>query len=381
MDEFEASLSLSIASSREKRLGEQPLRIAVVEALQESAPNWIPADRLAELAETDSAGLHHELVRLEHFGFAIERHPHYGLRYAGPARRLCPDQIEWQLNTRLIGRRIAVWNRVTSTNDLALRAAVSQANEGLAVFAEQQTHGRGRRGRQWLAPPATGLLLSVLLFPPPPLGDPLLLTSLSVVAVCDTLEQLLGVKPVIKWPNDLLVGGKKVCGILVERGAGWRGRLARPMAPADSQDLSRRRRALAKRPYHASGVVLGIGLNCNGSSEHFPPDLRETATTLAELTGTPIDRSHLARRLLQTLDTAYHELSVAGSESLWSRWTERAGLVGATVDIELAHDRFAGVVRNIDSAGTVQIETLDGSSRAVRLQHVLRLNRTEPHRA
>ena len=94
------------------------------------------------------------LEALERFGYRIERHPYLGAAYMGPAARLCPDQIEHGLATRRIGRRIAVWNRAGSTNDLAARAGLNRANDGLVVLAEEQTAGRGRRGRRWTAPPA-----------------------------------------------------------------------------------------------------------------------------------------------------------------------------------------------------------------------------------
>ena len=108
-----------------------------------------------------------DLDALVAFGFGIEQHPYRGAAYVGPAERLCPDQIEHGLATRRIGRRIAVWNRVTSTNDLAARAGTSSSNDGLVVLAEEQTAGRGRRGRSWTAPPRSSILMSVVLFPPP----------------------------------------------------------------------------------------------------------------------------------------------------------------------------------------------------------------------
>ena len=107
--------------------------------------------------------------RLVSFGFGIEQHPYRGASYVGPADRLCPDQIEHELATRWLGRRIVVWNRVTSTNDLAARAGASGSNDGLVILAEEQTSGRGRRGRSWTAPPRSSILMSVLLFPPPQL--------------------------------------------------------------------------------------------------------------------------------------------------------------------------------------------------------------------
>ena len=126
---------------------------------------------LVDLGE-DRAQVWEDLEALERFGFQIERHPYLGAAYRGPTCRLCPDQIEHGLKTRGIGRRIAVWNRVGSTNDLAARAGSTPANDGLVVLAEEQTAGRGQRGRIWTAPARSSILMSVLLFPPPRLPLP-----------------------------------------------------------------------------------------------------------------------------------------------------------------------------------------------------------------
>ena len=101
---------------------------------------------------TNPDAVRRDLDELETFGFELERHPYQGVAYRGPAARLCPDQIEREPRPTHVGRRIVVWNRVTSTNDLAARAAQSRANDGLVILAEEQTAGRGRQGRSWVAP-------------------------------------------------------------------------------------------------------------------------------------------------------------------------------------------------------------------------------------
>ena len=164
-------------------------------------------------------------MRWSSFGFGIEQHPYRGAAYRGPAERLCPDQIEHGLATRWIGRRIAVWNRVTSTNDLAARAGTSASNDGLVVLAEEQTAGRGRRGRSWTAPPRSSILMSVVLFPPPHLAPAVpeaafgcaWLTALGAVATAEVVAAWTGRDATIKWPNDVRVDGRKIAGILVER--------------------------------------------------------------------------------------------------------------------------------------------------------------------
>ncbi len=181
----------------------------------------------------------------------------------GPADRLCPDQIEHELAGRWLGRRIVVWNRVTSTNDLAARAGASRSNDGLVILAEEQTSGRGRRGRTWTAPPRSSILMSVVLFPPPQLmpGDSsgasgrAWLTALGALATAEVVCSWTGQKARIKWPNDVRVEGRKIAGILVERA----------LAPSTAPPFPR-------QPAEAAwGAVIGIGLNANLSREDFRP--------------------------------------------------------------------------------------------------------------
>src|SRR5262249_18498728 len=127
------------------------LNIPLLERLREVGGDYVP---LGELGR-DLDGVRLDLSALISFGFGIEQHPYRGAAYVAPARRLCPDQIEHALATRWIGRQIAVWSRVSSTNDLAARAGRSSSNDGLVVLADEQTAGRGRMGRSWTAPPCT----------------------------------------------------------------------------------------------------------------------------------------------------------------------------------------------------------------------------------
>jgi BirA family biotin operon repressor/biotin-[acetyl-CoA-carboxylase] ligase len=173
-----------------------------------------------------------------------------------------------------IGRRIAVWNRVGSTNDLAARAAGSAANDGLVVLAEEQTAGRGRRGQDVVGPP--GVVPADVRAPVPPAlpGRPGLADGAGGRRGRRGGRGATGSEARIKWPNDVRVGGRKIAGILVERG---------------------------------TGAVLGIGLNGDVAAEDFPDELRATATSLGILSGRPVDRSELARSLIRRLDVLYDD--------------------------------------------------------------------------
>ena len=202
------------------------LNIPLLDRLRAAAGEYLPLDGLGPDPERVRA----DLEALAVFGFGIERHPYRGAAYTGPADRLCPDQIEHGLATCRVGRRIAVWSRVDSTNDLAAQAGGSASNDGLVVLAEEQTAGRGRRGRPWTAPPRSSILMSVVLFPPPGLAPAAAaaafgcawLTALGAVATAEVVSAWTGRDATIKWPNDVRVDGRKIAGMP------GRTRIARP---------------------------------------------------------------------------------------------------------------------------------------------------------
>jgi BirA family biotin operon repressor/biotin-[acetyl-CoA-carboxylase] ligase len=205
----------------------------------------------------------------------------------------CPD--------RRIGRRVLVFDTVTSTNDLA--AALGPDEDGTAVVALDQTAGRGQYGRTWVSRPGDSLLMSVLLHPPPELARPVVLVALAAVAVADAVHAQTGTYPRIKWPNDLLIGRRKVCGVLIEQSAvGGR-----------------------------SVVIVGVGLNLNPSDA----DLREAglpdATSLAAVTGNRFDPVDAASVVLGRLNEEYARLLAGDRLPLEARWVERLELVGRTV--------------------------------------------------
>jgi BirA family biotin operon repressor/biotin-[acetyl-CoA-carboxylase] ligase len=315
------------------------LNIGLLERLRAAGGEFVPWAELGPVPER----VHGDLDALAGFGFGIERHPNRGAAYGGPAERLCPDQIEHELGARWIGRRIAVWSRVTSTNDLAARAGRSTANAGLVVLAEEQTAGRGRRGRSWRVPPRSSILMSVVLFPPEHLTPGLpeaafgsaWLTALGAVATAEVVSEWSGREATIKWPNDVRVGGRKIAGILVERALAPRPRDSScPAEPAG--------------PF-GRGAVIGIGLNVNVSPSAFPPDLSGSATSLQiERGGAPVDRSELVRHLIHRLDFWYDTSQSGGGEVLNTPWRARSEHLGRIVQVATPTGRSVGRLVDID---------------------------------
>lgn len=211
---------------------------------------------------------------------------------------MAPDQI-WSFEHRRIGRRVCFYHELSSTNDLA---AQSDEPEGTVIVADYQSKGRGQHGRTWHSRSGVSLLCSVLLKPPLPLQRPVILTALAAVAIGDAILELTGVQARIKWPNDLLIRGKKICGILIEQ---------------------------------ARGTVIGIGLNINQSTEEFRSAGLIEATSLQILRNEHFELKFVLETILGALDDEYDRLLAAELIPLESDWKWRIGLLGRTVDVEL----------------------------------------------
>jgi BirA family biotin operon repressor/biotin-[acetyl-CoA-carboxylase] ligase len=211
---------------------------------------------------------------------------------------------QWTLDSRHVGRRVLVYEQIDSTNNLAAELAGDAGNAGIVVLAREQTTGRGQHGRTWQAPAGSSVLLSVLLFPPPPLRRPALLTAWAAVSVCETVLAVTGLQARIKWPNDVLLGGRKVCGILIEQ---------------------------------ARGTVAGIGLNVLQSAASFAEAGLPQAASLAVFSGAVPDAATVARRLIRQLDEEYDRLLQGDVTTLEACWRWRLGLLGKQVTAE-CHD-------------------------------------------
>ena len=200
--------------------------------------------------------------------------------------RLIPEQLQSDLASDLIGREIIVLDQVGSTNDAILQIAGTNSKEGLVVFAEQQTAGRGQRGNRWESAAGKGLWFSILLRPLIALANSPELTAWAAKSVSDTIQNEFGLTPTIKPPNDVEINGGKVAGVLVEM------------------------KAQQKAPHLA---IVGIGVNLNQSPEDFPKELRHRAISIAMALGKEVDRQSFAIILLRQLDRTYRDKFVTAT--------------------------------------------------------------------
>jgi BirA family biotin operon repressor/biotin-[acetyl-CoA-carboxylase] ligase len=239
---------------------------------------------------------------------------------------------EWRVDTRHIGRRVLIYDRTDSTNDRAAELANDPANDGIVILANEQTAGRGQQGRSWQCAAGDGVLMSVLLFPPPTLRRPALLTAWAAVSVCETILQAANIQAKIKWPNDVLIRGRKVCGILTEQ-----------------------RSAVSGPP----SAVCGIGLNLNQAASAFDLPGLGHGTSLTVAAGQRFDCQEIARKLIRRLDEEYERLHAGDLATLEACWKWRLGLLGKQVEVECLDAVCQGRLLEVGWAG-LEIETGPG---------------------
>jgi BirA family biotin operon repressor/biotin-[acetyl-CoA-carboxylase] ligase len=239
---------------------------------------------------------------------------------------LDPDKIKANLKTNRIGRKILVYDSTSSTNDVAAEYARNKQNDGLAVFAEEQTAGRGRAGSKWFGGRADSILCSIILVENQ-IGAELLSLTIAV-AVAETIGRQGGSQAKIKWPNDIMLNGKKVAGVLLE---------SKSLPVAD-----------CRLPISRSKIyIVGIGINCRQKAESFPDELQQIATSIDAESHSICDRVLLAKRLLISLD---HWLDVAAnnSEKVIERWRELSIQLGHRVTLVFNGAKFVGHCVGID---------------------------------
>jgi len=247
---------------------------------------------------------------------------------------LDPDKIKENLPTRYLGRRILVFESTASTNDIAAEYARNAENHGLVVFAEHQSSGRGRAHHQWIGGQGDSLLCSVLLT-----RCPLRPELLSLTAAVGAAEGI-GFHTCIKWPNDLMIGDRKIGGILLE----------------------------SKAMNSGTAYILGIGVNCHQGIPDFPRELQRSATSVDIEAGTVTDRVGLARRLLVALDYWLH-LAETGEQQIIERWCRLSIQLGHRVTVIFDGKRFTGNCIGADPAKGLILQLDHGGVRMFDAAH------------
>jgi len=306
----------------------------ILHALRTAGSGAISGADLSQKLGVSRAAVWARIEALRELGYDIEASPHQGYRLVSAPDVLHADDLGWRVadNAR-IGRDIRVFEQTTSTNDVIEKLARDGAREGAVVFAESQTQGRGRLGRPWLSPARKGLWFSLLLRPNLRPHSATQLTVASAAALRNAIESQTGLKTEIKWPNDILIGGKKVAGILTELSA----------------ELDR-----------IKYVLVGIGVDVNLTSHDFSPELRAHATSLRIELGRPIVRVELAAAILRELDLQYARVLAGEFAAVADDWAKHCTTIGQRLVIHLGERQVSGRAEALGDDGALLLRTEHG---------------------
>jgi BirA family biotin operon repressor/biotin-[acetyl-CoA-carboxylase] ligase len=291
---------------------------------------FVSGPRMAEELGVSRAAVWKRIEQLQALGYDIEAQPHLGYRLRGAGDRVIADEIAARLPDNIFARRLIVFRETGSTNDLALREAQNGAPEGFSVLAEHQTGGRGRMGRTWESNPGQGLWLSMVFRPAWPVTAAQRLTLLVSVAAVRALEKTAGIHCAIKWPNDIMIGGRKLGGALTEV----------------QGDLDRIRHAVA-----------GIGLNVLQTPEQFSPEVRGRATSVRAEAGSAPRRADLL--------VAFFEEAAALYAAPWPEvldlWRGRCLTIGQRLELVRGAETIHGQMTGVDDNGALLLRSGNGT--------------------
>ena len=303
---------------------------AVLQVLR-GATNAISGEYLAAQLGLSRAAVWKRVHRLTAQGYVIEGSPRRGYRLLAVPDKLLPEEVLQGLKARLFKGPVHHFETLDSTNHLAKELAAQGAPEGTVVVAEAQTGGRGRLGREWNSPPGVGLYVSLVLRPMlPPMELPQI-TLTTAVAVVRAVHRVTGLAPGIKWPNDLLLNGKKLGGILTEM------------------------ETESDRIRH---VVVGLGLNVNNPG--FPPELAATATSLTLTVGGAFSRVHLLQAWLEEFEELYGRFLNQRFPEILEEWKNSAVTLGKMVTVRQGPREISGQAMDVAPDGALLLRTANG---------------------
>ena len=308
--------------------------IKVLKILEES-PGPIPGEQIAEQLGISLSNVWKQIRELRRLGYRISSLRGEGYRLEARTDRLLPYELNRKLRTRVIGRQIRHFERTASTGWVAKRLITETDPEklhGMVIIAEEQTGGVGRLGRAWVSP-AGGIWATIILKPRIPLDHLFMITMAGSIAIARAIRKEYDLSALIKWPNDIFIGDKKVAGLLLEISA-----------EADTVHYA----------------LLGMGIDANISLDELTPPLRETVTTLEAEVGHPVDRVSLFARILHEFELRYQQIEDGEYESIIREWKSLSLTLERRVSIRTINKTFSGEAIDIDEHGALIVRKDNG---------------------
>jgi BirA family biotin operon repressor/biotin-[acetyl-CoA-carboxylase] ligase len=310
----------------------------ILKLLREHSSAFISGEEVSRRLKVTRTAVWKRVARLRALGYEIEASTRSGYRLIRSADLLSPSEIKSLLTTKWTGKTIHYFPSIDSTNSKAYQLALGGAEEGEVVIAESQEEGRGRLGRHWFSPPFLNLYLSAILRPQIPPHRASLITLMAAVATADCIQKYSGLLPLIKWPNDILLGNRKVAGLLNE---------------------------IHSEMDRIHFVILGIGVNLNMNGKMFSKEIRGVATSLKREMGETISRKAFLRSLLEELEGWYAIFLKEGGVPVLEAWREKAKIEGKRVKVTSFGEILSGIAVDVDWDGALILKTENGERKRI----------------
>lgn len=311
----------------------------VLEELKTNIGRSISGEEISKKLGISRTAVWKHITRLRSEGYSIESQTNSGYKLVGSPDVLSLSELEPYLDTRLIGRSIVFLDSTGSTNSYTKKLAEGPFTEGTVVIADEQTAGRGRLGRQWVSPKGKGIWMSILLKPDLLPSDAAKLTIAAAYAVSKALWNCCRLDARIKWPNDIVAGGKKLCGILTEMSA-------------EADEIN--------------SVVVGIGINANLGEEDFGPEVSGIATSIRLEKDTEVSRKALAASVLNEFEKVYEVFAKEGSiKPFLDEYKSRSAVLGKEIRVITKKEEIIGSAEDISEEGHLVIRLKDGTLREI----------------
>ncbi len=305
----------------------------LVGVLETSSDRFLSTKDISLKLGVHPYSVYQAIRELRRWGYQVRSERGKGYRLDQTPDLILPAKIKKNLRTKILGKKAYSYRKVASTNVLGFRLAETKAEEGTLIVADEQTRGKGRMGRSWHSPPRLGLWMSLILRPD---IAPFKAPGLSIcagLALARTIKKLTGIDAKIKWPNDCLIDGKKVGGILLELSA----------------ELDR-----------INFVIVGIGVNVNHSVKDLPKTLSQTATSMKIKLGREISRLALLTSFLEEFESIYLDFKKSGLSSHQESIRRFSSLLGKKITLRFGKEKIEGTAENIDENGSLVIRTKKG---------------------
>lgn len=309
------------------------MRKRILDLLRASAGEPVSGEEISKQLEVSRTAIWKHIQSLKNEGYSIESVPKKGYILLESPNRLFPQEILSRLQTKWLGHSIVYKDLIDSSNNLAKKIANEGCEDGMIVVAEEQGAGKGRLSRGWISPHAKGIWFSVVLKPPFLPEEAPKCTLMSAVAVVKAINKIPGVKAAIKWPNDILLLGKKLVGILTEMSAEFG---------------------------HINYVVIGIGINTNATPEDYPEEVRPLAVSIADAATAPFTRVELLADILKNMEELYEKVLVEGFKPVLEEWKQYSCTLGQEVKVIAPDKTYLGTAIDIDEEGLLMVRKEDG---------------------